>query len=399
MTRNTSTIVKIGNPHRKVDSIKVGKGESTKLLVNLGLSEYNPNFEIELEKYRAADKAGAHILADTTILKGKTTLFRRELLRQFSKPISTVPIYEAAMSSLELKGNAYSFSEEDVLSSIERQVKDGIDIMTLHASYRLEEFENLRNSRRILKITSRGGSFLTGFFKITNQENPIFKNFDNILDIAKDNGVVISLALALRSGCIEDQLSQLYFKEINTTSKLVNRALKAKVPVMVEGIGHTKLKDLPYLIKYIKNKCHNVPLGTLGPPVCDIATGMDDICSAIGGAVAASSGADFLGVITRREHIGIPSKKDIVDAIHAFTIATHVADIELPEEKERNRVVSIIRRDRLWSKLWKKLLFGEIAKKLRDETRIDNNGECTMCGDMCTLKLTEKIFERSEEKE
>lgn len=386
-------VVKIGNPSRKIEPVIVGKGKTTKLLVNLGLSEFNDNDIIELEKYRAAAKAGAHILADNTIIPGKTTTFRQKLLNQFSQPISTVPIYEAALSALEREGNECKFTDEDVLSSIERQAKDKVDMITIHASYRLSDFEKIGSSNRIFKIISRGGSFLTGYFALTNKENPIFNNFDIILDIARQNGVVLSLGFALRSGCISDQLDSYYLNEIKTTSKLVERALEANVPVMVEGVGHTSVRVLPRLIKFIKKTCHNVPLRTLGPPVCDISTGIDDVCGAIGATISASLGADLLGVITRSEHIGIPSKQDVIDAVRAFSIAAYAADMQILKEYERNKAVSIARRERLWSELWSMLPFGDLAKSLRYKTRKANNDTCTMCGEMCALKLTSKIWE------
>lgn len=387
-------VVKIGNPLRKVNPVKVGKGESTKLLVNLGLSESNPDVVIELEKYRAAAETGAHILADNTIIPGKTTAFRHELLKQFSQPISTVPIYEAAMMALEREGNACKFTDEDILSSIESQARDGVDMMTLHASYRLKDFKKLGSSKRILKVTSRGGSFLTGYFATTAKENPIFNNFNDILDIVHDNGVVLSLGLSLRSGCIHDQLDSCYLSEIRTMSKLVKRALEANVSVMVEGVGHTSINILPRLIRFIKKSCHNVPLRTLGPPVCDIASGMDDVCGAIGAAVAASSGVDLLGVITRSEHISIPSKQDVIDAIRAFAVAVYAADIQRPGELKRNKTVSIMRRERSWSELWDILPFGGLAKNLRNETINVDDDTCTMCGENCALKLASKIWRK-----
>ena len=389
-------LVEIGNPNRKIEPVRVGTGEPTKLLVNLGLSEYYPDASIELEKFRAAVNSGTHILADNTILPGKTAEFRRDLLRHFSLPISTVPIYEAAMTALERDGSACNFTEEDILSSIERQAKDGVDMMTLHASYRLEDFERLGSSDRILKVTSRGGSFLTGYFAATMNENPIFKNFEIILDIARQYHVVLSLAFSLRAGCIHDQLDPYYLSEIIKTSKLVKRALNAKVPVMVEGIGHVSITVLPHLVRHIKYVCHNVPLRTLGPPVCDIATGMDDFCGAIGAAVAASSGADLLGVITRSEHIGIPSKQDVIDAVRAFKIAAHAADISRPEEFERNKAASIARRDRNWGNLWQYLLYDDLAKNIRYRTREIEDDICTMCGELCALKLISEIWDKKE---
>ena len=391
-----SETVVIGNPNRKVTPVKVGKGEPHKLLVNLGLSEFNPKVEIELEKYRAAAETGAHTLADNTILPRMTVDFRRELLKQFSQPISTVPIYEAAMMALEREGNACKFTEEDIVSSIECQASDGVDMMTLHASYRFRDFKKLGSSNRISKVTSRGGSFLTGYYAMTGNENPMFNNFDAILDIARDNQVVLSLGLSLRASCIHDQLDECYLSEIRTTSKLVKRALEAGVSVMVEGVGHVSIYVLPTLIKQIKHACQNVPLRTLGPPVCDIAAGMDDICGAIGATIAASSGANLLGVITRSEHLGIPSKQDVIDAVHAFTLAAHIADIQRPEEIKRNLNVSIARSERSWPEVWRFLLFGDIAKNVRCRTTMVDGDTCTMCGEACALKQASSVWGKGE---
>ncbi len=363
--------------------VGIGEGLRVKVNANVGTSPACTSVEEELEKARVALKYGADTLMDLST-GGELREIRRKML-ELPAPLGTVPVYEAGVRA-ENRGSIVDMSEDELFSVIEEHAKDGVDFMTIHAGLTLETLEALERSSRITGIVSRGGSFLALWMKHNSSENPLYSEFDYLLEIAREHDVTLSLGDALRPGCVADAGDEAQMAELLTLARLVKRCREAGVQCMVEGPGHVPMNQIEAQVRLQKRLCDGAPFYVLGPLVTDIAPGYDHITGAIGGAIAALAGADFLCYVTPAEHLSLPAREDVRLGVVAARIAAHAADLargrgtELDEELSRARVALD------WERQFELCIDPERAREYRRSLR---KGEtCSMCGSFCAMKLS-----------
>ncbi|MGB9810069.1 MAG: phosphomethylpyrimidine synthase ThiC, partial [Caldanaerobacter sp.] len=278
----------------------IGKGLSTKVNANIGTSDAFPEIRKEIEKLKVAIDAGADAVMDLST-GGDVNKSRREIIKNSSVPVGTVPMYQAAVESISRYGSIVAMPEEFIFKVIEEQAKDGVDFITVHCGLTLESLKRLKDNKRIMNVVSRGGAFTIAWMLHNEKENPLYQYFDRLLDIAKKYDVTLSLGDGLRPGCLEDATDAAQIQELIILGELVKKAREAGVQVMVEGPGHVPIDQIEANVKLQKSLCYNAPFYVLGPVVTDIAPGYDHITAAIGGAIAAFAGADFLCYVTPAE--------------------------------------------------------------------------------------------------
>jgi phosphomethylpyrimidine synthase len=381
------------NPnHNSIHPVGIGQKLSTKVNVNIGTSVDFPKEENELKKVEISLKYGTDTLMDLST-GGDITKIRRMILKKALIPLGTVPVYQAAIKAIGKRGSIVNMTEDDLFSSIEAQAKEGVDFMTLHAGLTLKGIERLKKQGRVADIVSRGGAFHLAWMLHNQKENPLYAQFDRLLEIAHKHDITLSLGDGLRPGSILDATDRPQVEELLTLGELVTRAWEQNVQVMVEGPGHIPLDQVEMNIKLQKRVCHEAPFYVLGPLVTDIAPGYDHIVSAIGGAIAAAAGADFLCYVTPSEHLGLPSVEDVRDGLIASKIAAHAADIV-------KGVKGALDRDLKISEARKKLDWGEQRKlaldphKFQDirKKRKSKSTACSMCGEFCALQIVSEFL-------
>lgn len=378
LLKKGQVVIPANKNHKKLKPIGIGRRMKTKINANIGASPGKFNLKAELEKLEVCEKYGADCVMDLSIGKGDLDKFRREMLRRTHLPFGTVPIYQAVSESSIL-----DYDKKKLLEVIEKQAKDGVDFITVHAGFKREFLPYLKT--RITGVVSRGGGFLQKWMQFHKKENPLLENFDEILEIARKYDVTLSLGDSLRPGSIHDSGDKAQFAELETLGKLVLRCRDAGVQVMVEGPGHVPIDEIEKQIKMQKKICHNVPFYVLGPLVCDIGAGYDHITSAIGGAIAAMHGADFLCYVTPSEHLGLPALDDVKEGIIASKIAAHTADIakKIPGAKNIDLEMSKFRKSLNWTEQEKRSLDrGKFQKRCCHNKKKQG---CTMCGKYCPM--------------
>ncbi len=382
-------IVILKNVLRDIPPVGIGKGLRVKVNANIGTSPDYVNIDEELEKGKVAVKYGADTLMDLST-GGNLDEIRREVLK-IPVPLGTVPIYQAGVESAIKKGSIVDMSEDEILKVIEKHAKDGVDFMTLHVGITKESLEKLERQKRIMGIVSRGGSFIACWMLHNKEENPLYKNYDYILEIAKEYNVVLSLGDALRPGAIADASDRAQIQELIILGELVDRAREKKVQCMVEGPGHMKLNEIEANVIIQKKLCKEAPFYVLGPLVTDIAPGYDHIAGAIGGAIAAYAGADFLCYITPAEHLALPSVEDVKLGVIASKIAAHAVDIARGLDYELDLEMSKARAELNWKKQFELCIDKEKAIEYRKRRKPQDKDVCTMCGRYCAVKLIKRF--------
>lgn len=383
-------VIPANKNHKSLDAHGVGEGLKTKINVNLGISKDCYNIEKEMEKVRVAIDMDAEAIMDLSNY-GKTRQFREELIDYSPAMIGSVPMYDCVgMLDKELK----DITEEEFLKVVEQHAKDGVDFITIHVGLTRDIAENLKTTDRITKIVSRGGSLLFAWMIANNKENPLVTRYDDVLEICEKYDVTLSLGDALRPGCINDATDDLQIQELINLSRMAKRAYEKNVQVMIEGPGHVPIDQIEANMKIEKTICNNAPFYVLGPLVTDIAPGYDHITSAIGGAIAASTGADFLCYVTPAEHLRLPNLEDMKEGIIATKIAAHAGDIakKIPGAKERDDEMSRARFNLDWEKMFELAIDSEKPKKYRKESQPIEEDSCTMCGKMCSMRTVKKVL-------
>lgn len=382
-------------PFNKVRGIAnptaIGEGCKIKINTNIGTSSEAMAVKEEIEKVTAAVSAGSDTIMDLSV-GGDLGKIRKEIIRNSSVPLGTVPVYEAAFKSERERGSFERMTFEDIFEVLTIQAKEGVDFFTIHAGILKNCLSVIKRKKRVGGIVSRGGAILTRWMYVNNRENPFFENFDKILKLAEEYNVTLSLGDALRPGAIADSTDDLQISELKVLGDLVRRCRQRGVQVMVEGPGHIRLDEIPFNMMLQKKLCDRAPFYVLGPLPTDIAAGYDHITSSIGGAIAALNGADFLCVVTPAEHLRHPSLEDIKDGVIASRIAAHSVDVlRFKDEWKKDYNLSLSRARRDWEKVFPLTLDAQKAKKYR---KPENSGVstdmCTMCGKFCSLKIIEK---------
>ena len=369
----------------------VGEGLSTKVNVNLGISGDKADAAEEWKKVKIAEDFGADAIMDLSN-SGKTRQFRQQLIDETPLMVGTVPMYDAIGY---MEKPLVKLTKDDLFEVVRAHAEDGVDFMTIHCGINKSVTKTFKETGRLMNIVSRGGSLLFGWMEVTGNENPFYEFYDELLEICHEYDVTISLGDSCRPGCLYDSNDATETAEMIELGKLCKRAWAAGVQVMVEGPGHMALDEIAANMKLQKRLCHNAPFYVLGPLVTDIGVGYDHITAAIGGAISASSGADFLCYVTPAEHLCLPNAQDVLDGLMATKIAAHAADIakKVPHARDMDDKMGQARRKLDWDAMWECALDPVTGKKRYEESPAATEGTCTMCGKMCAVHTVNKIFE------
>jgi phosphomethylpyrimidine synthase len=378
--------------HKSLDPHGVGEGLRTKVNVNLGVSGDCADYSEELEKVSLSIEFGAEAIMDLSNY-GKTNTFRRQLIELSPAMIGTVPMYDAIGY---MEKELVDLTAEDFLEVVEAHAREGVDFMTIHAGINRRAVESFKASKRMTNIVSRGGSLLFAWMEMTGRENPFFEHYDRVLDILYRYDVTISLGDALRPGSLHDSTDAGQIAELIELGALTKRAWAKHVQVMVEGPGHMALNEIAANMTLQKRLCHGAPFYVLGPLVTDIAPGYDHITSAIGGAVAAANGADFLCYVTPAEHLRLPDLQDVREGIVASKIAAHAADIAkgIPGARDWDNKMSDARRRIDWETMFDLAIDSQKARAYFESKPPAEMDSCSMCGKMCAMRTTNRILNK-----
>lgn len=382
--------------HKSLSAEGIGDGLKTKINVNLGISGDCKDYTLEFEKVKMAIDFGAEAIMDLSNY-GKTNTFRKQVIEYSPAMIGTVPMYDAIGY---LEKDLLDIKAEDFLKVVEAHAKEGVDFMTIHAGINKRAVECLKRDKRKMNIVSRGGSLLFAWMEMTGNENPFYEHYDEVLDILREYDCTISLGDALRPGCIDDSTDAGQISELIELGALTERAWQKDVQVMVEGPGHMAMNEIAANMKIQKRICHNAPFYVLGPLVTDIAPGYDHITSAIGGAIAANNGANFLCYVTPAEHLRLPDLSDVKEGIIASKIAAHAADIAngIKGARDIDNKMADARHKLDWDAMFEVAIDKEKAKRYYESTPVSERHTCSMCGKMCAVRTTNLILEGKEVK-
>jgi len=383
-------IIPANRNHTDLDPEGVGQGLRTKINVNLGISKDCCNVDLEMDKVRLALSLKTEAIMDLSCY-GKTREFRRRLVETSPAMIGTVPIYDAVGF---YDKNLTDLTVDEIFDVVERHCEDGVDFLTIHAGLNRGAAEKIKRRERITNIVSRGGSLMFTWMQLNDRENPFYEYYDRLLDICQVHDVSLSLGDGCRPGCLHDATDASQVEELITLGELTKLAWEKNVQVMIEGPGHMALNEIAGNMMLEKRLCHGAPFYVLGPIVTDVAPGYDHITSAIGGAVAAASGADFLCYVTPAEHLRLPDLEDMKEGIIAVRIAAHAADIAkgIPGARHWDDAMAQARADLDWEKMLKLAIDPEKATRYRESSPPEHDDSCTMCGKMCAVRNMNRVL-------
>lgn len=381
-------VIPLNKNHKIKKPCAIGSTLSTKINANIGTSTDDSSLADEIQKLKIAIKHGADALMDLSV-GGNLLKIRQKVLKHSTVPVGTVPVYQVAVGAQKKNNNFLKFSAHDVLTVLKEQAIEGVDFFTIHSGVTQSSFKVLEKQKRLMGIVSRGGAIIASWMKYHKQENPFYSHFDDILDIAYKYDVTLSLGDGLRPGSILDATDKAQIAELKILGVLAKRAWCRGVQVMIEGPGHVPLGQIEKNIALEKKYCHGAPFYVLGPLVTDVAPGYDHITSAIGGAIAASSGADFLCYVTPAEHLRHPTASDVREGVIASRIAAHAGDLIKRKEIaiKWDRDISVARKNRDWKKQICLSIDPDKAREYRLSSKPKLAKVCTMCGKYCSIKL------------
>ena len=389
------TIVIPMNVNRKMAKpCGIGAGLRTKVNANIGTSADFPNVDDEIEKLRIAIEAGADAVMDLST-GGDLAAIRKAILGNCTVPFGTVPIYESVVKAAD-EGSVIDMSEDDLFRVIERNAEDGVDFITVHCGITQESIRRLQEQGRIADVVSRGGAFLVCWMLGNDRENLLYARFDDLLDICRKHDVTLSLGDGMRPGCLADATDRPQIQELIILGELVDRARKAGVQAMVEGPGHVPMNQIIANVQIQKTLCKGAPFYVLGPLVTDIAPGYDHITSAIGGAIAAAAGVDFLCYVTPSEHLGLPGPDEVREGVIAGRIAAHAGDIAkgVKGAMEWDREMSIARKSLNWDRQGELAIDPNKFNKYRTERATCSDKVCSMCSKYCAMKVVDEYLHK-----
>ena len=373
--------------------IGIGEGLRVKVNTNIGTSSDHVDIDEELEKLKVALEAGTDTVMDLST-GGDLDYIRKTLLKETPVPFGTVPIYQAAIEIAQRRGGIIKMTAEDIFAVIEKHGQDGVDFITVHCGVTLQSLERLRKQGRITNIVSRGGAFLTTWMLYHEKENPLYEHFDRLLEIAQRYDITLSLGDGLRPGSLPDATDRAQIEELILLGELAKRAREVGVQVMIEGPGHVPLDQIMTNVLLEKKLCNGAPFYVLGPLVTDIASGYDHIAAAIGGALAAWAGADFLCYVTPAEHLRLPTVEDVREGVIGVRIAAHAADLARGNKKawEKDKRMAEARGKLDWEKQIELSIDPQKAKYYRETSKPTLSDVCTMCGKYCAIKLVKEFL-------
>ena len=384
-------VIPANKNHKCLKPFGIGNSLKTKINVNLGTSRDCLNLDVEMEKVNKAVEMGAEAIMDLSSF-GHTHVFRKKLVDECPAILGTVPIYDAIVYYNKALKDITSREWIDVFKM---HAEDGVDFMTIHCGINRNTAERFKAMKRKMNIVSRGGSLIFAWMEATGNENPFFEYYDDVLDILRTYDCTISLGDALRPGCIDDATDAGQISELIELGYLTERAWAKDVQVMVEGPGHMAMDEIAANMKMQKRLCHNAPFYVLGPLVTDIFPGYDHITSAIGGAIAAANGADFLCYVTPAEHLRLPDVDDVKEGIIASKIAAHAADIakKIPHARDLDNEMAKARHKLDWERMFEVAVDGEKARRYFESVPPKDRHSCSMCGKMCAVRTTNMILD------
>ena len=381
-------VVLRNNRHTGVSPLAVGKGLKTKVNANIGTSGDHADLELELEKVRVSAAAGADTIMDLST-GGDLGAIRKAIMKASPIAVGTVPIYQAAAAMLAKKEAIAAMTADDIFAAIEQNGEDGVDFITVHCGVTRRSVASIEAQGRLLGIVSRGGSITANWMKCNEKENPLYEQYDRLLEIARRYEMVLSLGDGLRPGCIADATDRGQVQELILLGELAKRAREKGVQVMIEGPGHVPIQEIQANILLEKSICNGAPFYVLGPLPTDIAPGYDHITSAIGGAIAGAAGADFLCYVTPSEHLRLPTLDDVREGIMAARIAAHIADVAKGANgaRERDVMMARYRKELNWRGQISTAIDPSKAERLLEKSAQAKEEGCTMCGELCAIKM------------
>ena len=376
------------NRHQSIAPLAVGQGLRTKINANIGTSKDHADLTLELDKVRVSIEAGADTIMDLST-GGDISAIRKAVIKASSVAVGTVPIYQAAARMLESRKAIVEMTAEDLFAAIEENGEDGVDFITVHCGVTRRSVESIHREGRQLGIVSRGGSILAHWMTYHDRENPLFEEYDRLLEIARRYDMVLSLGDGLRPGCLADATDRGQIHELILLGELAKQARDKGVQVMIEGPGHVPLRDIESNILLQKRLCNGAPFYVLGPLPTDIAPGYDHITAAIGGAIAGAAGADFLCYVTPSEHLRLPTLEDVREGVIASRIAAHIADIAkgIPGASSQDAAMARFRAEFNWEGQIQTALDPVKAGALLEKSEGAKDEGCTMCGEFCAIKM------------
>ena len=384
-------IIPCNKLHTSIEPNAIGSMLKTKINVNLGISRDWKDMDMEIEKVNNAVKMGAESIMDLSSY-GDTRTFRKRLTKECPAMIGTVPIYDAVVYYHKpLK----EITSKEWIDIVRMHAEDGVDFMTIHCGINKATAGRFKANRRLTNIVSRGGSIIFAWMEMTGEENPFYEHYDEILDICREYDITMSLGDSCRPGCLKDASDISQIEELVTLGELTARAWEKDVQVMVEGPGHMPMNQIAANMEIQKTICKGAPFYVLGPLVTDIAPGYDHITAAIGGAIAAASGASFLCYVTPAEHLRLPSLDDVKEGIIASRIAAHAADIAkgVKGAIEWDHQMSLARKKLDWEEMFDICIDPEKARRYRAEAKPEKEDTCSMCGNFCAVKNMNRILD------
>jgi phosphomethylpyrimidine synthase len=387
------TIVIPANPnHANIVPCGIGRGLKTKVNANIGTSSDFGNIDTELEKLRVASECGADTVMDLST-GGDIGAIRQAIIASSPLPVGTVPVYQAGLEAIAKQGAIVKMSVDELFAAIEEHARDGVDFITVHCGVTQAAIARLKQQRRVADVVSRGGAFLIGWMLHNERENPLYEYYDRLLEIAREFDITLSLGDGMRPGCLADATDRAQVEELLTIGELVNRARQAGVQAMVEGPGHLPLNQIEANVQLEKAICQGAPFYVLGPLVTDVAAGYDHITGAIGGAIAAAAGADFLCYVTPAEHLSLPDPEDVRQGVIASRIAAHAADIVkgVKGASDWDRRMAVARKKLDWEEQARLSLDPERSRLVHGK-HASSGGACSMCGKFCAMELVEKYL-------
>ncbi|UCG78336.1 MAG: phosphomethylpyrimidine synthase ThiC [Nitrospirota bacterium] len=385
------------NLFHDIAPVGIGRGLSTKINANIGTSKDKVSFDEEMKKLDICVKYGADAIMDLST-GGRTRDLRTMLMKRSPLCVGTVPIYEAVVRSAESHGSIAKMSVDDLFNVIEEHAKDGVDFVTVHAGLTMKAIESLKQEGRVLDIVSRGGAFLLEWMIFNERENPLYDNYDRLIELSRKYDLTLSLGDGLRPGCLEDATDRAQITELVVLGELQKIALENDVQVIIEGPGHVPIDQVELNIKIQKELCNGAPFYVLGPLVTDSGMGYDHISAAIGGTLAAAAGADFLCYVTPAEHIRLPDLDDVREGVVASKIAAHAADIAkgIPSAIERDRKMSRFRKNLDWEGQISMSFDPDKVRDYRAAVPPTEGDVCSMCGEFCAIRTVERALRPRE---
>jgi phosphomethylpyrimidine synthase len=379
------------SPYRKVKICGIGEGLRTKVNASVGTSSDITDVEMELEKVRQAELAGADTIMELST-GGDFAEIRRRVVQATSLSVGSVPLYQAFIEAAIKHGAVVHMKEDDLFRITAEQAKLGTNFMAIHTGINLETMERLKHQGRTGGLVSRGGAFLTAWMLHNGKENPLYAEFDYLLEILKEHEVTLSCGNGMRAGAVHDATDRAAIQELIINAELADRAHAAGVQTIVEGPGHIPMDEIEANVILQKRLTNRKPFYMLGPLVTDIAPGYDDRVAAIGAAISSAHGADFICYVTPAEHLALPTPEEVYEGVISTRIAAHVGDMVKLKKRDADLQMGQARRALDWGKQFQIAINPERAKKIRSERMPADSDVCTMCGDYCAMKIVNRYF-------